>query len=101
MNFRAAACLALLFPVAAVAAPDAAAGRSLVEKHKCETCHQDKVRGPVGAIYVRKDRKVTSWARLKSQVAACNAQLNIGLFPEDEENIAAFLNAAYYRLPAK
>jgi cytochrome c5 len=96
-----AACLALLVPVAAVATPNAADGRRLVETHKCETCHQDKVYGSVGTIYLRKDRKVTSWAKLKSQVAACNSMLNIGLFPDDEESIAVYLNEAYYKLPTK
>ena len=101
MKTRAAACLVLLFPLASLAASDAAEGRRLVEKHKCEACHQDRVRGPVGTIYLRKDRKVASWAKLKSQVAFCNAQLGTGLFPEDEEHIAAFLNATYYKLPPK
>jgi cytochrome c5 len=96
-----AVCLALLVPVAAVATPNAADGRRLVETHKCETCHQDKVYGSVGTIYLRKDRKVTSWAKLKSQVAACNSMLNIGLFPDDEESIAVYLNEAYYKLPTK
>jgi cytochrome c5 len=96
-----AVCLALLVPVAAVATPNAADGRRLVETHKCETCHQDKVYGSVGTIYLRKDRKVTSWAKLKSQVAACNSMLNIGLFPDDEESIALYLNEAYYKLPTK
>ncbi len=40
-------------------------------------------------------------AQLKTQVAMCNTRLSIGLFPEDEENIAAHLNEVYYRLPAK
>ncbi len=101
MNIRAAACLALLVPVAAIAAPDAAKGRKLVQAHKCEACHQNKVDGPVGTIYLRKDRRVTSWSKLKSQVAACNSMLNIGLFPDDEEHIAAFLNETYYKLPIK
>jgi len=101
MKIRAAACLALVVPLAAIAAPDATEGRKLVQTHKCETCHQAKVNGPVGTIYLRQDRKVTSWAKLRSQVAACNSMLNVGLFPEDEENIAAFLNAAYYKLPTK
>lgn len=101
MNVRAATCLVLLAPVAAIAAPDAAEGRKLVQTHKCETCHQDKVYGPVGTIYLRNDRKVTTWAKLKSQVAACNSMLSIGLFPEEEENVAAFLNQAYYKLPTK
>jgi hypothetical protein len=34
-------------------------------------------------------------------VAACNSMLNTGLFPEDEESIAAYLNEAYYKLPSK
>ncbi len=101
MNVRAAACLAILFPVAAVAAPNAEEGRKLVQTHKCESCHQEKVSGPTGTIYLRKDRKVTSWGKLKSQVAACNSMLNIGLFPEEEESIAAHLNEAYYKLPTK
>lgn len=101
MNIRAAACLVLLAPVAALAAPDAAEGHKLVQAHKCETCHQEKVYGQVGTIYLRKDRKVTTWAKLKAQVAACNSMLSIGLFPEEEENVAAFLNQTYYKLPVK
>lgn len=101
MNARAAAWLALFVPLAAVAAPDAAKGRRLVEEKKCEACHQAKVYGPPGTIYLRKDRKVATWARLRSQVAMCNSQLDLGLFPEDEEHVAAFLNATYYKLPAK
>ena len=101
MSIRTAICLALLLPCAAIAAPNAPEGQKLVQSHKCETCHQEKVYGPVGTIYLRKDRKVTSWAKLKSQVAACNSMLNIGLFPEEEDHIAAFLNETYYKLPAK
>jgi hypothetical protein len=89
--------IALFIPVAASAAPAAAEGGKLVQTHKCETCHQDKVYGPIGTIYLRKDRKVTSWPKLKSQVAACNTMLNTGLFPEEEESIAAYLNETYYK----
>src|SRR5512134_2269551 len=101
MLFRVAVCLSLSAPLAAAAAPNAAEGRKLAQTHKCETCHQNKVYGPEGTIYLRKDRKVTSWPKLKAQVAACNSMLNIGLFPEEEENIAAHLNEAYYKFPLK
>ena len=101
MIIRAVACLGLLAPLAASAAPNAAEGGKLVQVHKCETCHQEKVYGAEGTIYLRKDRKVTSWAKLKTQVAACNSMLNIGLFPEEEESIAAHLNEKYYKLPVK
>ena len=93
--------LFLFVPFVALATPDAGEGRKLVQTHKCETCHQDKVYGPVGTIYLRKDRKVTSWAKLKAQVAGCNSMLNIGLFPEEEEHIATYLNQTYYKLPTK
>lgn len=99
MNIRAAACLALVLPVAAVAAPSVDEGRKLVETHKCESCHERHVYGPPGAIYQRKDRKVTSWAKLKAQVAACNTMVNIGLFPDEEESVALYLNQTYYKLP--
>ena len=74
-------------------------GRKLVETHKCESCHERHVYGPPGAIYQRKDRKVTSWAKLKAQVAACNTMVNIGLFPDEEESVALYLNQTYYKLP--
>lgn len=101
MRIRPAICLSFLLPLAAIATPSAPEGQRLVQNHKCETCHQEKVYGPVGSIYLRKDRKVTSWAKLKAQVAGCNSMLNIGLFPEEEEHIAAFLNETYYKLPTK
>jgi hypothetical protein len=69
----------------------------LVEQHKCENCHHNKTLGDAKAIYLRKDRRVTSLEKLKAQVAACNTQLNIGLFPEDEEHVVAFPNDTYYK----
>ena len=80
-----------------LAAGNAAEGRKMVEQHKCETCHHNKTLGDAKAIYLRKDRRVTSMPKLKAQVTACSTQLNLGLFPEDEEHIVAFLNQAYYK----
>jgi hypothetical protein len=97
---RAAACLALLVPLVAAAA-DVREGRRLVESSKCESCHQQKVRGPIGEIYLRKDRRVDSWKKLRTQVARCNTDLDLALFPEDEDAISAYLNATYYRFPQK
>jgi hypothetical protein len=76
---------------------DAAAGRKLVDEKKCEVCHHNKTYGDAKAIYLRKDRKVTSWEKLKAQVAACNTELNLHLFPDDEEHVAEFLNQSYYK----
>ena len=82
---------------AAFAAGDAAEGRKLVAEKKCELCHHNKTLGDAKAIYLRNDRKVTTPAKLKAQVALCNSELNLGLFPEDEEHIVLFLDREYYK----
>lgn len=94
--------LALLFlSFAAQAAPNATEGRKLVEEKKCETCHHNKTMGDATAIYLRKDRKVTSLETLKTRVALCNTELNLQLFPDDEEHIVLFLDQAYYKFGKK
>ena len=85
-----------LIPAAAFAA-DPAEGKKLVAEKKCETCHHNKTMGDASAVYLRKDRKVTSMAKLKAQVAVCNSELGLQLFPDDEEHIVAFLNQTYYK----
>ena len=35
--------------------------------------------------------------KLKAQVALCNSELNLQLFPDDEEHIVAYLNETYYK----
>lgn len=81
----------------ALSAPSAAAGAKLVQEKRCETCHNNKTLGDAKAIYLRKDRKVTSWEKLKAQVATCNSELNLQLFPDDEEHITEHLNQTYYK----
>lgn len=86
---------------AAHAQGDPAEGKKLVAEHKCEACHHNKTMGDAKAVYLRKDRKVTSMEKLKAQVSRCNAELNLKLFPDDEEHIAAYLNATYYKFTAR
>lgn len=81
----------------AVAAPEAAKGRRLMAEHQCDACHAKKMNGDAAAIFLRKDRKVTSVAKLKAQVAACNSGLNMGLFPDEEDDVVAYLNETYYK----
>jgi hypothetical protein len=87
----------LFVPLVAFAAGEPAEGKKLVAEHHCETCHHNKTLGDAKAIYLRKDRKVTSLQKLQTQVARCNAELNLKLFPEDEEHITAYLNDTYYK----
>ena len=90
----------LALPSVALAAPDAEQGRKLVQDKKCETCHHNKTLGDAKAIYLRKDRRVTSLEKLKAQVAACNSELNLQLFPDEEEHIVAHLDKTYYKFTA-
>lgn len=88
-------------PLIAAAAPfpkaDPAAGEKLYVAGNCARCHSGRVGGDGSLMYTRPDRKVTSPSKLLAQVRMCNTQLNTGWFPEDEENVAAFLNRKYYK----
>ena len=96
------AALALLTAslVVAAHAADPAQGRQLVDDRKCEGCHATKTLGDAKAVYLRKDRKVTTPGKLKAKVALCNSELNLQLFPDEEEHIVAFLDQTYYRFSA-
>jgi len=100
MRTAAFATIAALLAAPALAAGDPAQGRKLVEEKKCETCHHNKTLGDAKAIYLRKDRRVTSLEKLKAQVAACNSELNLQLFPDEEEHIVAHLDKTYYKFTA-
>ena len=93
--------LLLLAGLPAAAAGDAAEGRRLVAEKKCETCHHNQTLGDAKAVYLRKDRKVTSLEKLKAQVTACNTQLNLQLFPDEEDHIVSFLDQTYYKFGAR
>lgn len=57
----------------------------------CETCHEN-------SFYQREDRKVTTFAKLEATVEGCNTNLDVGWFPEDVSDVAAYLNREYYKL---
>ena len=74
---------------------DVQLGQKLVDKD-CQSCHASKFGGDPDAIYLRKDHRVKSASQLLSQVTMCNTQLNSGFFPDDEKDVAAYLNQHYY-----
>ena len=74
---------------------DAAAGKVLVDKD-CVACHVRRF-GNASTIYTRPDRKVHTPEQLLAQVQFCNVDLKTGLFPEEEEHVAAYLNVMYYK----
>jgi hypothetical protein len=79
----------------AFAKGDAAAGKVLSERD-CVECHERRF-GNVATIYSRVDRRVRSPEQLLAQIRYCNAQLGSNYFPEEEEHVAAYLNAQYYK----
>ena len=80
----------------AVAAVDIEAGQSLHDK-QCTSCHVKRFGGDGSQMYLRSDRLIHDRKALGQRVAACNAMTNAGWFPEDEENVAAFLARRYYK----
>ena len=73
---------------------DAAAGEKLGQRD-CVSCHAAKF-GTAEAIYLRKDRRVTTPQQLMAQVQRCNAELAKGYFPDEEESVAAWLDRDFY-----
>ena len=82
---------AAMFPEA-----DLALGQKLMAEHKCAACHQQKVGGDGSAIYKPAGR-INTPGFLRGMVEQCNTSLNLGLFPEEVNSIAAVLNRDHYK----
>jgi mono/diheme cytochrome c family protein len=89
-------CLMAALVVPASAAIDIDKGKVLHDK-LCVSCHVKRFGGDGSQMYLRPDRIIHDRAALEQRVAACNAMTNAGLFPEDEQNIAAYLAQRYYK----
>ncbi|MGH8727260.1 MAG: c-type cytochrome [Burkholderiales bacterium] len=92
--------LSLLFTGLSFANPfekgDPEAGEKLLNK-SCNTCHIKMMGGDGSAIYTRDNRIVKNAQQLLARIATCNANVGTGWFPEDEVDVAAYLNQKYYR----
>ncbi|QEA11872.1 hypothetical protein [Comamonas flocculans] len=98
---------ALLAPALLVAAPAFAQtpeafkganpheGEALVKDRQCDSCHAQKW-GNDGRDIYRPGKLIRDVAQLRKQVSQCNTGLNLNLFPEEETDIAAWLNQSYY-----
>ena len=91
----------IILATTAQAAPfekgNAETGKALFEKNKCSSCHISTYGGDGSKMFTRADRKIKSASSLLTQITRCSSNLNLSLFDEDEENIAAFLNKNYYK----
>lgn len=87
----------LLAPLpTALAAPDIEKGKRLHDK-QCVSCHVERYGGDGSKMYLRSDRIIHDRVALGQRVATCNTMVNAGWFPEDEENVAAWLAQRYYK----
>ena len=71
-------------------------GAQLIADNKCVACHQKKVGGDGSAMYKPAGRINTS-GLLRGMVEQCNTELNLGMFPEEVNSVAAVLNRDHYR----
>jgi mono/diheme cytochrome c family protein len=86
----------LLLSLPAQAAVDAKLGKPLHDK-QCVACHVKLMGGDGSRMYTRKPRLINDAVALGKRVAACSAQTDAPWLPEDEENVAAWLNKTYYK----
>ena len=71
-------------------------GQKLIEENKCVECHASKVPGDGSAIYKPKGR-INTAGLLRGMVEQCNTELNMGMFPEEVNAVAAVLNRDHYK----
>jgi len=96
-HLAAAASLTLFaLPLPAAASADLAAGQKLHDEN-CRACHIKRWGGDGSAAYTRPERHIRDLAALRQRVAVCSAQSGAKFFPEDEENVAAYLAQRYYQ----
>jgi hypothetical protein len=71
-------------------------GEQLIAEHKCVACHVRHVAGDGSDIYNPQGR-INTPAFLRGMVEQCNTELNLGMFPEDVNAVAAVLNRDHYK----
>ena len=90
----------LLLPLFALAADpwgeaDPKAGEAHHEK-ACIACHVRLYGGDGSKMYTRDGRLLMTKLDILQRVGACNSQTKAGWFPDEEAEVAAYLNQQYY-----
>jgi cytochrome c peroxidase len=71
-------------------------GVKLIADNNCVACHVSKVGGDGSAIYKPQGR-INTAAFLRGMVEQCNTHLNLGMFPEEVDAVAAVVNRDHYK----
>ena len=92
---------ASLIPLSALAADpwgdaDTKAGHAKHEE-KCVACHVRLYGGDGSKMYTREGRMLSTKLDVLQRTAACNAQVQAGWFPDEEAEVAAYLNQTFYK----
>lgn len=77
-------------------AADAKAGKPLHDK-QCVACHVKILGGDGNKIYTRSPRLINDRKALEKRVAMCATQIGAKWFPEEEADVAAYLNQQFYK----
>ncbi len=84
----------------AAAAPydkgDPQKGKLLLDK-SCLSCHAAKFGGDGSSVYTRPNHIVKNPEQLMTRVTGCSVNTGTGWFPEEEADVAAYLNQKYYK----
>jgi len=75
---------------------DLALGEQMITEHKCVACHVSKVGGDGSAMY-KPLGKINSAGLLRGMVEMCNTTMNLGMFPEEVNAVAAVINRDHYK----
>ena len=75
---------------------DLALGEKMIAEHKCVACHVSKVGGDGSATY-KPQGKINTAGLLRGMVEMCNTTMNLGMFPEEVNAVAAVLNRDHYK----
>jgi cytochrome c2 len=75
------------------------AGKKLFEQNHCNRCHIEMRGGDGSEIFTRPDHKVHSPSQLIKQINFCSSNAGVKLSTQDEQNMGAYLNKLYYKLP--
>ena len=63
----------------------------------CVACHVRLYGGDGSKMYTRDGRLLSTKLDVLQRVATCNSQVKAGWFPEEEAEVAAYLNQKYYQ----
>jgi mono/diheme cytochrome c family protein len=75
---------------------DPAKGQALVQQ-RCMSCHVSKFGGDGAGVYTRAEHRITSPQALVTQIAHCSEGAHAGLSADQQRDVAAYLNQAFYK----